>query len=746
MLLAFSAPADHNRGPRFMAQALASLHAACGRTPLSLEYGRHAKTAGLYCRVRGPLARVAEKQLAAAYPDLAIARLDESSLTPPAGGKIRRAELWLARDVLPIETCDAFEDRLSRELNDPLAALLGVLAAGPDSTVWSHVAIELTPASRRRTAAARRILDRYYRSPLHSHHRRGQRFFAGATSPRRIRRFSTRLLAWILHPGAAALPPIESKAVYAKLDQPLCTARIRLTVAAGTDASARRQLDQLAAAFAPYTLNSAAEFRAVRNGGNARGSLLSVDELAILFHPATATVRTERMQRTDSRALEPPAVLPSAAEEHAVALGSTNFRRRREVVALRADDRRRHLYIVGKTGTGKSTMLLNLVAEDVRRGRGVGVIDPHGDLAADVLKRIPRSRTNDLILFDPAEHPIAFNPLACSRPEQRPLVASGVLSAMKKVFAIDETNAPRMLYILRNVLLALVEQPQPTLFDIPRLLVDQAFRRKVVGRVADELVKSFWQNEFASWNDRYRIEAIAPVQNKLGQFLSSPLLRPVFAPSKSSLDLRHAMDTGKILLVNLSHGRLGEDAASLLGALLVTSIEQAAKSRADIPEGERRDFYLYADEFQTYAGTESLSIILSQARKYRLSLCLANQLVEQMDPDLTATVFGNVGSLCVMQVGRSDADKLAEELGREALPEDLIALPKYTAVVRLLIDGQPTRPFTIRTLPPPALSARHADPATLIRASSKRYAPLPARPSAAIPPRRPAAQIEESTR
>jgi hypothetical protein len=726
-----------------MAQALASLLEASGRTPLSLEYGRHAETAGLYCRVRGPLARVVEKQLAAAYPELAIARLDESALAPPTGGVIRRAELWLARDALPIETCDGFEDRLSRELNDPLASLLGILAAGPKANVWSHVAIELTPASRRRTAVARRILHRYYRTGLHNHHRRGHWFLAGATSPRGISRLATRILARIAYPGSAGLPPVESKAAFAKLDQPLCTARIRLTVAADTDESARRQLEQLAAAFAPYTLNSAAEFRIVPDGSNARGSLLSVDELAILFHPATASVRTERMRRTDSRALEPPAVLPKADEVDAVILGTTNFRRRREAVALRADDRRRHIYIVGKTGTGKSTLLLNLVADDVRRGRGVGVIDPHGDLIADVLRRIPRSRTNDLILFDPADHPIGFNPLACSRPEQRPLVASGVLSAMKKVFAIDETNAPRLLYILRNALLALVEQPQATLFDIPRLLVDSVFRRQAITRISDQLVKSFWQEEFASWNDRYRTEAIAPVQNKLGQFLSSPLLRPVFAPAKASLDLRHAMDTGKILLVNLSHGRLGEDAASLLGALLVTSIEQAAKSRADISEAARRDWFLYADEFQTYAGTESLAIILSQARKYRLSLCLANQLVEQMDPELAATVFGNVGSLCVMQVGRSDADKLAEELGRETLPEDLIALPKYTAVVRLLIDGQPSRPFTIRTLPPPAPTARHADPATLVRASSTRYAPLAARPSAATLPRRRAVRIGE---
>ncbi len=240
MLLAFSAPADHTRGPRFMAQALASLHAAAGRAPISLEYGRHAETAGLYCRVRGPLARVAEKQLAAAYPDLALTRLDESALAPPAGFVTRRAELWLARDVLPIETCDAFEDRLSRELNDPLAALLGILAAGTDATVWSHLAIELSPASHRRTSAARRILRRYYRTSLHTRHRRGHWFLAAATSPRWLHRCAARLVAQILHPGPAALPPIESKAAFAKLDQSLCSARLRLTVVADTDAAACR--------------------------------------------------------------------------------------------------------------------------------------------------------------------------------------------------------------------------------------------------------------------------------------------------------------------------------------------------------------------------------------------------------------------------------------------------------------------------------------------------------------------------
>jgi hypothetical protein len=705
-----------------MAQVLATLHAVTDEQ-LSLEYGCHDGTAALFCRARRQLAKVVERQLAAAYPELVIERIDEAALAPPPSLQLKRAELRLVADAMPIETCDAFEDRLSRELNDPISGLLGLLAAGPELSVWSHVKIEILPAPPARLRAGRRILNRFYKTALHHQHHRGHHYLAMATSPKLMSRVMAYVLATIFYSNSQALPPIESKAAYAKLDQPLFMARIHVKAAAPADRAAKRQLHQLAAALAPFTINSPAHFRFLREGSNGRGSLLSVDELAILFHPATPSVKTERLEQVGSRRFEPPLRLPRAGEPGSVVLGVTDFRRRSERVALRADDRRRHVFVCGKTGTGKSSLLLNKIVQDISHGLGLAVIEPHGDLIADVLKRVPRSRTNDVILFDPAEHPISFNPLACRHPEQRPLVAAGVLSAMKKVFAIDETNAPRMLYILRNVLLAVIEQPSATLLDVPRMLSDAAYRRQTVGRLSDPLVRSFWELEYTSWNERYRTEAIAAVQNKLGQFLTSPLIRHVFTSTGHALDIRQTMDSGKILLVNLSHGRLGEDSAGLLGALLVTSIEQAAKNRADVPESERRDFYLYADEFQTYAGTESLAIILSQARKYKLNLCLATQLIDSMSPELIATVFGNVGTLCAMQVGRSDAERLAEELGGEVTPDDLIALPKYHAVVRLLIDGEPTRPFTIRTLPPPAITARHADAEKLFRVSAARFTP-----------------------
>lgn len=702
-----------------MAQALAAVHAAANGEHFALEVGRHADSVALYFRTGRQLGRVFQKQLASAYPDVTIARLSEQAHAQSASDVVQRRRLILSPDMFAIESCDAFEDRLSRELVDPLASVFGVIAADGDPQRRVKLILDLTPAPAGRKLAARRILDRYCGTTLSGHYRRGRWYLAGATSPRRWRRICAMAFSWCF---SGRVPAGDSRpAAYEKLGQPLFTAELTLEATAETKHAALRLLDQLESSLAPFSQHSDASFKPAGRGGR-RGWLLSVDELAVLWHPPMAAVNTERLARTVSRTFEPPTVLPDPARDDGVPLGRVDFRERHETVVLKTDDRRRHLYIVGKTGVGKSTMMLNMLAHDIQHGRGVGLIDPHGDLAADVLARVPSRRTNDVVWFDPASACVAFNPLHCRTVAERPLVAAGVLTAMKKVFAVDEQHSPRLLYILRNVLLALVEQPQATLLDIPRMLADGRFRQQMIARLEDQHVRTFWTDEFASWNDRYRTEAVAPIQNKVGQFLSSPLLRAVFASPASKLNLRSVIDDGKILLVNLSHGRLGEDSAALLGALLVTSLQQAAMSRADMPEAARRDFFLYADEFQTYAGTESLEVILSQARKYRLSLCLANQLVGQMNDSLAATVFGNCGSLCVLQVGRTDAEALALELGGDVQPEDLIAIPKHTAVVRQLIDGEPTRPFSIRTLMPPPVVADRLRQETIKNASAKRYA------------------------
>ena len=434
------------------------------------------------------------------------------------------------------------------------------------------------------------------------------------------------------------------------------------------------------------------------------------------------------MRITESREMEPPVRVPLASNEPGIAvLGRLKFRQRREVFGIRADDRRRHLAIIGKTGMGKTTLLHQLVLSDIRAGRGLALVDPHGDLADAILEHIPRRRTNDVIVFDAGdrEFPLAYNPLACDQPEQRPLVASGVVSAFKKLYG--ESWGPRMEHILRNGLLALLEIPGASLLFLQRLLADGGYRRMIVGQLQDPVVKSFWEGEFAGWKPQFQAEAVAPIQNKIGQFLSHPVLRAIIGQSRGSLDLRRVMDAGAILLINLSKGKIGEDGSNLLGSLLVTGVQLAAMSRANVTEQDRRDFFLYVDEFQNFA-TESFATILSEARKYRLNLTIANQYLAQMDERTLEAVFGNVGSLQVFQVGASDAERLADQLGGDLTPRDLMALPKFTAYMRLLVDGMPSRPFSMETLSPQGLGEKRTRSAIIRRTSRHRYA----RPAALV--------------
>lgn len=334
---------------------------------------------------------------------------------------------------------------------------------------------------------------------------------------------------------------------------------------------------------------------------------------------------------------------------------------------------------------------------------------------------MPRQRTNDIILFDAGDsaHALAFNILDCSNPAQRPLVASGVLSAFKKLYA--DFWGPRLEHVLRNALLTLLEVPGTSFVSLLRLLTDAGYRSVIVKKVGDPIVKSFWLREFAAWPAKLQAEALAPILNKVGAFVASPLLRNVVGQGRSSFNLRSVMDEGKVLLVNLSKGRVGDDASALLGSFLVTAIQLAAMSRAELPEERRQDFYLYVDEFQNYA-TESFAVILSEARKYRLNLTLANQYLAQMEETTRDAVFGNIGTLISFQVGAQDAELLAQQLGGELTPGDLLQLPAYHAYARVLIRGQPSRPFTLQTLPAPASRHDAKRPEIIRRESRSRYA------------------------
>ncbi|MFZ5365454.1 MAG: type IV secretory system conjugative DNA transfer family protein [Patescibacteria group bacterium] len=397
----------------------------------------------------------------------------------------------------------------------------------------------------------------------------------------------------------------------------------------------------------------------------------------------------------------------------------TNFRNERRRFGIKVDDRRRHMYFVGKTGMGKSVVLENLIYHDIISGNGVAVVDPHGDLAEKVIEFIPANRINDVIYFNPADidFPIAFNVLEKVDPKYRHLVASGLIGVFKKIWA--DSWGPRLEYLLRNAILALLDYPDSTLLGVNRILVDKEYRKKVVAKIQDPVVKAFWLDEFTKYNQQFLVEAIAPIQNKVGQFLSTSLIRNIVGQVKSTISMRDIMDNRKILILNLSKGRIGEDSSSLLGAMIITKIQLAAMSRVDIPESERKDFYLYVDEFQNFA-TESFAGILSEARKYRLNLTIAHQYIEQLGDVVKAAVFGNVGTIICFRVGAADAEELEKEFTPRFTPEDLVNLPKYNIYLKLMIDGVASDPFSANTLPPRHENTGNVD--KIVTISRERYA------------------------
>lgn len=408
-------------------------------------------------------------------------------------------------------------------------------------------------------------------------------------------------------------------------------------------------------------------------------------------------------------------------DNNIIPIGETTFRNRRHRFGIKVDDRRRHMYIIGKTGMGKSTLQENMIVEDIRAGRGVALVDPHGDLAEKVIQFIPKSRINDVIYFNPGdtEHPVAFNVVEQVDPEVRHLVASGLIGVFQKLWA--DSWGPRLEYILRNAILAILDYPGATLLAVTRMLSDKEFRKKVVSKIKDPVVKSFWVNEFAGYADKFAAEAVSPIQNKVGQFLSSSLIRNIVGQVKSSIDVRQVMDEGQILIMNLSKGRIGEDNSALLGNMMVTKIQLAAMSRVDVPENDRKDFYLYIDEFQNFS-TESFANILSEARKYRLSLIMAHQYLEQLSDEVRAAVFGNVGTMISFRVGAADAEELVKEFSPTFMEEDILNIPKFEMYLKLMIDGLASDPFSARGLPPLSDSEKTGHTEKVIKVSRERYA------------------------
>jgi energy-coupling factor transporter ATP-binding protein EcfA2 len=380
----------------------------------------------------------------------------------------------------------------------------------------------------------------------------------------------------------------------------------------------------------------------------------------------------------------------------------TDARNSRVEFGIKAKDRTRHVYVIGKTGMGKSTLLENMAIQDIQGGEGMAFVDPHGKTADLLLDYVPEERIKDVVYFAPfdTDHPISFNVMEDVGVDKRHLVANGLMSAFKKIW-VDAWSA-RMEYILNNTILALLEYPDSTLIGINRMLSDKGYRKKVVENISDPSVKSFWVDEFEKYGERYMQEAGAAIQNKVGQFVSNPLVRNIIGQPKSTFDLRKIMDEKKIVIINLSKGRVGEQNANLLGSMLITKIYLAAMSRADIADSALKtlpNFYLYVDEFQSFAN-ESFADILSEARKYKLNLTIAHQYIEQMSEEVRAAVFGNVGTMVAFRVGAFDAEVLEKEFAPTFTAEDLVNLGFVQIYLKLMIDGVSSRPFSARTSPP----------------------------------------------
>lgn len=391
-------------------------------------------------------------------------------------------------------------------------------------------------------------------------------------------------------------------------------------------------------------------------------------------------------------------------ENRVTYLGRTTFRNQGTLFGIRRQDRRSHTFVLGKTGTGKSTLLQTLVSQDIRSGEGFALFDPHGDLAARIRELVPLGRERGLVYLNVPDPSLQwnFNPLSDIPKDKHALAVAGFVEVFKKLWPDDW--GPRLEHLLRNVIFALLEV-SGNLADIPLLLTDRGYRENLVARIENPFVRAFWQKEYKGYSPAFRAVVIAPLQNKIGALLTDPVLRRILT-GRNSIDLRGIMDSGGILLVNLDKGRIGEGPAALLGAFLVSHIAFAALSRSERPETSRRDFWVYLDEFHTFT-TLSLASMLAELRKYRVGMILANQYLSQLEPEIRDAVFGNTGTTIVFRVGGADAGFLAREFAPTFVAEDFLAIPRYNIYLRLMIEGETSAPFSAKTLDPrdPGLQA-----------------------------------------
>ncbi|MEX1068206.1 MAG: type IV secretion system DNA-binding domain-containing protein [Patescibacteria group bacterium] len=728
VLLEIRVPKGNELLPLASEQMFASLHGLLRADP---EHQEHisfeiaADSTGIHFYVWCPkhLQEFVEGQVYAQYPSAELKLVDHDYMQADLSGLAAcGGNLVLSKDsFFPTKTFRDFEV-------DPLAAITGSMSEVKEGErIWLQILTRPTPdvwqaAGHKYVQEVKTGVKRM--SLGLSQIATGVAEELGGMIPFAVKQFANP--ASVAAPSKPPLPPkqefprlspgqeLELKMIEDKLTRVGFETVVRVFTAALEPENCSDLLRGAGASFRQFSSASLNSFtqvapaegitdfkdKVVRREFPARSYVLDTAELASIFHLPNISVQTPAIAWATYKKGEPPANLPTSDCTY---FAQTTFRERFAKFGIKRTDRRQHMYLVGKTGTGKTTVFKNMIVQDMQNGEGVAVLDPHGDLVKELLDFVPAERVNDVVYFDPSDtgRPTGLNLLELQDTSQKNLLASGLLDAFKKHF-IDISWGPRLEYLLNNAILTLLEVPGTTLLGITRLLSDKNYQKYIVYKLKDPVLKEFWEKEYTQMmtNPRLHTEAVAPIQNKVGRFLSSSTIRNIVGQRTSSLDLDEIMNGGKILLINLSKGKIGEDNANLLGSLIISRINFTAMQRVNIPEEERRDFYLYADEFQNFA-SGSFASILSEARKYRLNLHLTHQYTAQLPESMQDAVFGNVGTMVLFSVGAPDATILEKEFMPYFTAEDLISLDKYHIYLKLLVDGMTSKPFSAISLTPP---------------------------------------------